>query len=76
MRSFRSYTVTLCPALFSWSAQARPAGPDPMIATLFPVLNEGGFGFIHPISKPYIEDRLGTLTPSIERNRIRDEPCR
>ena len=33
-RSARSYTVTLCPALFSWSAAAMPAGPDPTTAHL------------------------------------------
>mmetsp|Transcript_9954 Transcript_9954/g.24532 ORF Transcript_9954/g.24532 Transcript_9954/m.24532 type:complete len:222 (-) Transcript_9954:255-920(-) len=32
-----SYTVTRCPALFSWSAAASPAGPDPMTATFLPV---------------------------------------
>lgn len=54
IRSFRSYTVTRCPALFSWSAQARPAGPEPMMAIFFPVRNEGGLGAIQPISKPWI----------------------
>ena len=52
MRSFRSYTVTRCPALFNWSAQANPAGPDPMIAILRPVRTVGTLGCIQPISKP------------------------
>ena len=34
MRSARSKTVTAWPARFSWAAQARPAGPLPMTATL------------------------------------------
>ena len=38
MRSSRSKTVTLWPAWLSWSAQASPAGPEPMMATFLPVL--------------------------------------
>lgn len=53
MRSFRSYTVTRWPALFNWSAQASPDGPDPMIAILRPVRTAGTLGCIQPISKPY-----------------------
>ena len=49
---FLSYTVTMWPALFSWSAAARPAGPDPTIATRLPVLCLGGKALIQPLSKP------------------------
>ena len=44
MRSARSKTVTRWPALLSWSAQARPAGPEPTTATFLPVRFSGGFG--------------------------------
>ena len=37
MRSARSNTVTWWPARFSWSAAARPAGPEPTTATRLPV---------------------------------------
>ena len=47
-RSARSYTVTRWPALLSWSAAARPAGPDPMTATFLPVRLTGGLGTISP----------------------------
>mmetsp|Transcript_5397 Transcript_5397/g.10848 ORF Transcript_5397/g.10848 Transcript_5397/m.10848 type:complete len:273 (+) Transcript_5397:858-1676(+) len=50
-RSARSYTVTVCPALLSWSAAAMPAGPEPMMATFLPVRVVGGVGLIHPSSK-------------------------
>ena len=33
-------------------AQARPAGPEPITATLFPVVFDGGSGLTQPISKP------------------------
>ncbi len=36
MRSDFSNTVTECPARLSWSAAARPAGPEPTIADLLP----------------------------------------
>lgn len=52
MRSARSYTVTVCPALFSWSAAAMPAGPPPMTDTRLPVRTAGGVGLIQPSSKP------------------------
>mmetsp|Transcript_71799 Transcript_71799/g.198196 ORF Transcript_71799/g.198196 Transcript_71799/m.198196 type:complete len:225 (+) Transcript_71799:629-1303(+) len=47
-RSARSYTVTEWPILFSSSAAARPAGPEPTIATRLPVLTGGGLGTIQP----------------------------
>mmetsp|Transcript_5348 Transcript_5348/g.17312 ORF Transcript_5348/g.17312 Transcript_5348/m.17312 type:complete len:337 (-) Transcript_5348:5050-6060(-) len=50
-RSARSNTVTRWPALLSWSAQARPAGPEPMTATFLPVRVAGGRGTIQPSSK-------------------------
>mmetsp|Transcript_51253 Transcript_51253/g.111215 ORF Transcript_51253/g.111215 Transcript_51253/m.111215 type:complete len:299 (+) Transcript_51253:441-1337(+) len=50
MRSARSYTVTLWPILLSWSAAARPAGPEPTIPTVFPVRKVGGMARIQPIS--------------------------
>ena len=49
-RSSRSNTVTLWPRLFNWSAAAKPAGPEPMTATRFPVLIFGGFGPAIPVS--------------------------
>mmetsp|Transcript_12349 Transcript_12349/g.38058 ORF Transcript_12349/g.38058 Transcript_12349/m.38058 type:complete len:225 (-) Transcript_12349:1459-2133(-) len=52
MRSSRSYTVTLWPALLSSSAAARPAGPEPTTATERPVRRAGGRGTIQPFSKP------------------------
>ena len=42
MRSARSNTVTQWPARFSWSAAARPAGPEPTTATRLPVRTSGG----------------------------------
>mmetsp|Transcript_14077 Transcript_14077/g.60272 ORF Transcript_14077/g.60272 Transcript_14077/m.60272 type:complete len:300 (+) Transcript_14077:499-1398(+) len=51
-RSARSYTVTLCPALFSWSAAAMPAGPEPITTTFLPVRCAGGVGTIHPSANP------------------------
>ena len=36
-RSARSYTVTEWPARLSWSADASPAGPEPITATVLPV---------------------------------------
>eukprot|EP00959_Pyramimonas_sp_CCMP1952_P141868 2969489-Pyramimonas_sp.AAC.1 len=50
MRSLRSYTVTVCPALLSWSAAASPAGPDPITAMVLPVRVGGGRGLIQPSS--------------------------
>mmetsp|Transcript_24639 Transcript_24639/g.63137 ORF Transcript_24639/g.63137 Transcript_24639/m.63137 type:complete len:246 (-) Transcript_24639:1782-2519(-) len=49
-RSARSYTVTSWPALLSWSAAARPAGPLPTTATRLPVRCMGGAGAIQPSS--------------------------
>ena len=48
-----SNTVTWWPLRFSWSAAARPEGPDPTMATVFPVRTFGGFGSIRPCEKPY-----------------------
>ena len=45
-----SNTVTLCPLVFSWSATASPAGPEPTTAILLPVLTFGGFGPAHPLA--------------------------
>src|SRR5690606_15903333 len=53
MLLFFSYTVTWCPALFNWAAAAKPAGPEPIIATFFPVLVCGGLGFMYPSSKAF-----------------------
>ena len=49
-RSLRSNTVTEWPLLFSWSAAASPAGPEPTTATFLPVRMEGGFGRAYPQS--------------------------
>lgn len=46
--SFLSKTVTKWPALFSWLAHARPAGPDPTMATLLLVRLVGTSGTIQP----------------------------
>ena len=37
-----SKTVTVCPALFNCCAAAKPAGPEPITAIVFPVLVFGG----------------------------------
>ena len=50
-RPARSNTVTWWPALLSWSAAERPAGPEPMTATRCPVLVSGGAGVIQPSSQ-------------------------
>ena len=42
MRSSRSNTATWCPARLSRWAQASPAGPEPITATLLPVRATGG----------------------------------
>src|SRR2546428_3728360 len=42
--SSRSNTVTEWPARFSCCAQARPDGPEPTTATVFPVRPLGGTG--------------------------------
>ena len=36
-----SKTVTVCPARFNCCAAANPAGPEPITATVFPVLVDG-----------------------------------
>ena len=47
-RSARSYKVTRCPALLSWSAAASPAGPEPTTAIFLPVRSSGGCGVTQP----------------------------
>ncbi|MCU0256282.1 MAG: hypothetical protein MUF60_06035 [Vicinamibacterales bacterium] len=49
-RSARSKTVTVWPALLSCAAAARPAGPEPTMATRLPVRVAGGSGTIQPSS--------------------------
>ena len=48
--SLLSNTVTLCPLVLSWSATARPAGPDPITAIFFPVLTAGGLAAAQPFA--------------------------
>ena len=55
-RSSRSSTVTAWPARFSCAAAARPAGPEPITATLLPVRAAGGSGTIQPCSHPSVDD--------------------
>ena len=45
-------TVTRCPALLSCAAALRPAGPEPMTATFFPVRFRGGSALTQPFSQP------------------------
>ena len=52
MRSARSKTVTWCPSWFNWAAAANPAGPEPTIATRFPVRVFGGAGWIQSSENP------------------------
>ena len=51
--SLLSYTVTSWPLLLSFSAAARPDGPEPITATFFPVRTLGGSALIRPFSKAY-----------------------
>ena len=51
MRSARSKTVTVWPALLSCAAAARPAGPEPTTATRLPVRASGGCGVTQPSSQ-------------------------
>ena len=53
MRSARSYTVTRCPARVSCWAHARPAGPEPITATVLPVVPAAGRGVTCPRSHPW-----------------------
>ena len=53
IRSFFSYTVTLCPLLLSISAAARPEGPEPITATFLSDLTGGTRGLTYPFSKPF-----------------------
>ena len=50
-RSSRSNTVMLWPRWFNSSAQARPAGPEPTIATLLPERILGILGWIVPFAQ-------------------------
>jgi|GEM_PF-2183636 len=50
MRSSRSNTATVCPARVSCCAAASPAGPEPTIATVLPVMRAGGSGSIQPFA--------------------------
>lgn len=50
MRSARSYTATVWPARVSCWAAARPAGPEPMTATVLPDRRSGGRGTTSPLS--------------------------
>jgi len=52
MRSLFSNTVTSWPARASCWAAARPAGPEPTMATFLPVLTRGGCGTTQPCSQP------------------------
>ena len=52
-RSARSKTVTQWPAVLSCAAAARPAGPEPITATFFPVRILGGPGKTQPSSQPF-----------------------
>src|SRR5690606_16773795 len=47
-----SNTVTIWPARFNCWAAANPDGPEPIIATVFPLRFFGGFALIHPSLKP------------------------
>mmetsp|Transcript_68874 Transcript_68874/g.164316 ORF Transcript_68874/g.164316 Transcript_68874/m.164316 type:complete len:290 (-) Transcript_68874:5085-5954(-) len=51
-RASRSNTVTWWPIWLSSSAAARPAGPDPTIATVCPVRSLGTRGLTQPSLKP------------------------
>mmetsp|Transcript_49378 Transcript_49378/g.152279 ORF Transcript_49378/g.152279 Transcript_49378/m.152279 type:complete len:290 (-) Transcript_49378:761-1630(-) len=51
-RSARSMTRTRWPARLSCCAAAKPAGPEPMMATRRPVRCWGGWGRIQPLVKP------------------------
>ena len=50
MRSARSYTATVWPARVSCWAAARPAGPEPMTATVRPDRRSGASGLTVPSS--------------------------
>ncbi len=56
MRSARSNTTTLWPARVSCWAAARPAGPEPMTATDFPVSFDGGIGTTQPFVPRPVDD--------------------
>ncbi|CAB4708797.1 unannotated protein [freshwater metagenome] len=51
MRSARSYTATVCPALANCWAAAKPAGPEPITATVLPDSRSGGWGVTQPCSQ-------------------------
>ena len=52
-RLSRSNTVTLWPRWFSWSATARPEGPEPTTATRLPLRTAGIRGVTQPFWKPF-----------------------
>src|SRR3989338_3026063 len=51
--SSRSNITTLWPALFNWSAHAKPAGPEPITAICFPVRTFGRKGLTKPSLKAF-----------------------
>lgn len=55
MRSSRSYTATVCPALASCCAAANPAGPEPITATVFPE-RRSGLGDNPPLIPGFVND--------------------
>ena len=57
MRSARSKTVTLWPALLSWAAAASPAGPEPTTATVFPVRESGRIRRDPALLEAAVDDR-------------------
>ena len=73
-RSARSNTVTVWPARLSCCAAARPAGPDPTIATRLPVRTGGGCGVTQPSANARSTIPLsmslivtgGSLMPSVQ----------
>ena len=57
MRSARSNTVTVCPALLSCAAAARPAGPEPTTATFLPVRFARRLGDDPALLEALVDDR-------------------
>ena len=57
MRSSRSNTVTVWPALLSCAAQASPAGPEPTTATFLPVRLTRRLGDDPPLLEALVDDR-------------------
>ena len=52
----RSKTVTSCPRWLSWSAAARPDGPEPTMATRLPLLTSGICGFDPAVLVAFFDD--------------------